>query len=214
MLVIIILSLLSTLLLIFLIIELSKKNCPECPDNCPECPSCEDNNARIKNNMCSTDDLSDPGCCTKPVTKSLPSLCNSIVSGDTCTGSNTCALELILGGSTHMTVSYICNCDDKDSIISDVIEHIENNWKDEIILNIELGKMMDGFFEKNSRCIVGKLAKLKSFVTDFLIDKGYCVETGVWGGTPHTEVLWKTDPTCRTPNLNVNITEKTNWKLD
>ena len=69
-------------------------------------------------------------------------------------------------------------------------------------------------FSENSRCIVGKLAELKSFVTNFLINNGYCIETGLWGGTPHTEVLWNVDPKCRTPNAKVDILNKNIWKIE
>ena len=58
---------------------------------------------------------------------------------------------------------------------------------------------MGGFFSENSRCIVGNLEELKSFVTNFLINNGYCIETGLWG---------------RTPNAKVYILNKNNWKIE
>ena len=170
------------------------------------------NHARKPGQMCSSDDLLDPKLCTKPPVTPLPSKCGT--NTDNCSGTNTCALELIIGDGTHMTISYICNCDKKDEIIGTVLSHIKSNWVGSTILDIDLGKMMGGFFSENSRCIVGKLAELKSFVTNFLINNGYCIETGLWGGTPHTEVLWNVDPKCRTPNAKVDILNKNNWKIE
>lgn len=89
-----------------------------------------------------------------------------------------------------MTIGYICNCSNTENLIEDVIEYIKNN---KLILDVVLGNMMSGFFSNNSRCIIGDLAKIKSMIMSYLTTNNYCLTYGVWGVTPHTEVLWYED---------------------
>lgn len=46
-----------------------------------------------------------PKLCTKPPVTPLPSKCGT--NTDNCSGTNTCALELIIGDGTNMTISYM-----------------------------------------------------------------------------------------------------------
>ena len=110
-----------------------------------------------------------------------------------------------------MTVAYICNLKDTDK--STLIKNVINNCVKDKIVPINIGKMLSGFFDYNSKCITGELAKLKNRVMKYLISKGYCLTTGVWGSTPHTEVLWSKKPFCRIPNKNIDISNPKNWNL-
>lgn len=144
---------------------------------------------------------------------------NFLSDDDTCSGKNQCALELLLGDNTHMTIGYICNCSNTENLIEDVIEYIKNNWNpspknNKLILDVVLGNMMSGFFSNNSRCIIGDLAKIKSMVMSYLTTNNYCLTYGVWGVTPHTELLWYEDEKCRTPNKSVDVLDSKNWKID
>ncbi len=123
-----------------------------------------------------------------------------------------CALELIIGNKMHMTIAYICNClKDKDKFLQDLIQYIKNNWKGSTNINIILGNMMSGWFENNSRCIVGELADLKTFVMNYLKNQNICMTVGIWGKTPHSQVLF--DDGCRQKYNSVNILDIKNWKI-
>ena len=169
------------------------------------------------NQICSSYNSIDPKYCQKPpIYPHTDEICKNFLSDDTCSGKNQCALELLLGDNTHMTIGYICNCSNTKNLIDDVIDHIKNNWKpspknSKLVLDVVLGNMMDGFFSNNSRCIIGVLAKIKSKVMSYLTRNNYCVTVGVWGRTPHTEVLWEDGKKGRTPNKSVDVLDSKNW---
>ena len=179
-------------------------------------------NKPCKPNTCTVKNSINPKYCNKPVLSNIvkTSICKNMITTnkdsennivENCiSGSKSCALELLLGNSTHMTIAYICNCDNTVTLISDLLTYIKKNWKKTTIINITLGNMLSGFFEENSRCIIGLLADLKSFVMDFAKTKGYCLTEAIWGGTPHTQVLWSSSD-CRTPNKTINILNPENW---
>lgn len=164
-------------------------------------------------NFCSSTPNIDPTkCLPKNSYLSAPSSCYSNSNPDQCKGTkNNYALELNLGNGTHMTVDYICNLKDTDK--NTLIKNVIDNCVNDKIVPINVGKMLSGFFDYNSKCITGELAKLKNRVMKYLISKGYCLTTGVWGSTPHTEVLWSEKPFCRIPNKNIDISNPENWSI-
>ena len=121
-----------------------------------------------------------------------------------------CALVLLLGGDTHMTVAFVCDCEDTSTLIADVVKFLKANWIGSSILPIQLGPMMPGMFSMNSRCIGGRLADLKVTVMGML-GSTRCVERGPWGDTPHTQVLFGSE--CRTPGDGVDIFDTNNWAV-
>ncbi len=174
-----------------------------CPINCPTIkPSPVD--------LCSLENTMDPKYCIG--VDILQS--NNCPKDDNCQtdSKDQCALELIIGDKMHMTIAYICNCpSDKDKFLQDLIQYIKNNWKASTNINIILGNMMSGWFENNSRCIVGELADLKTFVMNYLKNQNICMTVGIWGKTPHSQVLF--DDGCRQKYNSVNILDIKNWKI-
>lgn len=165
-----------------------------------------------QNDICSSDNTIDPKYCVS--SKIFQNDCQDINTDDNCKTekSQQCALELIIGENMHMTIAYICNCPiNKNNFLNEIIEYIKNNWKKSTNINIILGNMMSGWFENNSRCILGDLAELKVFIMNYLNGK-YCMTNGIWGKTPHTQVLFSDG--CRKPYKNVNILDIKNWKFD
>ena len=199
--------------------------CDKC-DNCPKCDKCDNCDNCPNNEMCSTFNSIDPQYCIKPIiNQDLSTDCSEYLDNDTCKSNekDQCALELILGNGTHMTMAYICNgnnicknTNEKTNLIKNVITHIKevlspNN--DKLVIDIVLGNMLNGFFSKNSRCVLGDLVNIKSVVMSYLIKNKYCITQGVWGGTPHTEVLFN-DNDCRIPNTSIDVLDPNNWKID
>ena len=219
--------LLSGFLFITIYIYLNSK-CTTCPNpNCPN-PNCPNPNCpNPTNEMCSTFNSIDPQYCIKPIiNQDLSTSCSEYLDNDTCKSDekDQCALELILGNGTHMTMAYMCNGNnickningEKTTLIKNVITHIKEVLKptnDKLVIDIVLGNMLSGFFSENSRCVLGDLVNIKSLVMSYLIKNNYCITQGVWGGTPHTEVLFN-DNDCRIPNTSVDVLDIKNWKID
>ena len=179
--------------------------------------NCKENERKNKENtcpddMCSLTNSMDPKYC--PSSAIIQKTCQDEVSNDDCKtdSSKQCALELLIGENIHFTVAYICQCPkDENQFLNDLINYIKNNWKKSTTVDIILGNMMSGWFENNSRCIIGDLAELKTFVMNYLNGK-YCMTNGIWGSTPHTQVLF--DDGCYHPYKTVDILDIKNWKID
>ena len=162
--------------------------------------------------MCSLTNNMDPKYCPRTVVNQIK--CKDIVSDDNCKtdSSKQCALELLIGENMHFTVAYICECPtDTTKFINDLINYIKNNWKKPTTIDIILGNMLSGWFENNSRCIIGDLAELKTFVMNYLNGK-YCMTNGIWGATPHAQILF--DDGCHKGYKTVDILDIKNWKID
>lgn len=166
--------------------------------------------------ICSLDNLMDPSKCIGVDITPKDSKCPS---DDTCPSDMTehCALELIIGDKVHMTMAYICNCpkgkDAKKALLNEIFDYINRNWKGSRNIKIELGPMMSGWFSENSRCVVGELAELKKYIMNWFNNNEFCITIGVWGKTPHTQVLFDNNE-CRKVYDSVDIFDINNWRLE
>lgn len=200
----IILFLISIIVFLYRSLYILKQNCSIKNKN-KDTTTCPDD-------MCSLTNAMEPKYC--PNTTIIQTTCQDVVLNDNCKtdSSKQCALELLIGENIHFTVAYICQCpQDEKKFLNDLINYIKNNWKKSTTVDITLGNMMSGWFENNSRCIIGDLAELKTFVMNYLNGK-YCMTEGVWGSTPHTQVLF--DDGCYHPYNTIDILDVKNWKLD
>jgi hypothetical protein len=112
---------------------------------------------------------------------------------------------------THMTIAWVLGDTHDKKLIPMILEYLQKTYnKKKMIISVQTNGDYASTFP-TAVCVIGKLAKIKKQVMDFLLEKKINIELSITETTPHINIQLPTR--CKEIIDKIDVLDIKNWEL-